>query len=894
MTESTPALHRTIAVFDVEGFGDQRRNLPDQLAVREVLYASVVGALQTAGVRWEDCYHEDRGDGLFVLVPPEVPKARLVESVSGALAGALRKHNSSAAPQRQVRVRMALHAGEVAFDRHGAAATALTTAFRLLDAEAVKQALAGSPGAVVLVVSRWMFDEVVRHSSVLRPGTFRAVRVRVKETDDLAWVALPDHPHPDDNSPADRTRAAMPTVVPRQLPVAPLPFVGRAEELTRLDAALRDEPATVVIHAIGGTGGMGKTWLALHWAHRNLDRFPDGQLFVDLRGFSPDEAPMEPAVALRGFLDSLGTEPGEVPVDLHSRSALFRSLAHGRRMLVVLDNAVDTAQVEALLPGSPTCTVVVTSRNRLPGLVVGRGADHLSLDVLAPADARALLADRLGAARLHAEPAAVGELVELCRGFPLALAIVAGHAHTDPRSKLALLAEELRDLGVEALDRGEPGASLPAVLSWSLRGLTTELREAFLLLSTAPGPDTGLPAAANLIGLAPARARTVLRGLGDASLVSRSPNGRYAMHDLVRGYGSAVAERELPAAVREAALRRAVDFYLQTAHVANRLLEPHEPPLETLSSPPGIRPHPLTDIFEALAWFDVEHTNLLGAQNVAAAQHLHRVVWQIAMELRTYHRWRVHLREAFVVWEAALAASEHLSDPVTPIRAHGLFGNAHSRLGDHVKALWHLRRALSLADRHGDPAEQGHIHRLLALALGRRGDDEGALRHARRTLTFYRKLDRPVWEAAALSMVGWYAAQLHDFDIAREHCQAALALHRLHDDVDGEAIALDGLGWIEHQTARYETAIRCFRQALALVHRHGNTGATADTLDHLGHSHAALGHDDEALAAWQEALSLYRRQGRGTAADRIQRQLNSLLADAADAGRPGAREQSGG
>lgn len=353
-----------------------------------------------------------------------------------------------------------------------------------------------------------------------------------------------------------------PVVAPRQLPAAPAPFVGRRDELDRLDAAVRAAAgggATVVVSAIAGAGGIGKTWLALHWAHRHLDRFPDGQLFVDLRGFSPDAEPMNPAVAVRGFLDALGVDPARIPVDQHAQAALFRSMVAGKRMLLVVDNAADTTQVAPLLPGSPTCAVVVTSRNRLPGLITGHGAHLLPLDVLADGEARALLTDRLGAERVRAEPVAVAELIALCGGFPLALGIVAGHARTRPDLPLSALAAELRDLGLGALDDDDPTASLPAVLSWSHHALTAEQAAVFALLGAAPGPDIALPAAASLAGLPEVRARAVLRALERASLTVPDARGRHRMHDLIRRYATETPGL-LPEAARSAGLRRVVDF----------------------------------------------------------------------------------------------------------------------------------------------------------------------------------------------------------------------------------------------------------------------------------------------------------------------------------------------
>ncbi|WP_367130155.1 tetratricopeptide repeat protein [Saccharothrix sp. HUAS TT1] len=870
------AVHRTIVLVDVEGFGERRRTLPHQVATRAGVYRALVGALREAGVPWEACHHEDRGDGVVVLVPPEYAKASVVEVVPAALVRALLRHNGAGPPEQRIRLRVVVHAGEVTFDDHGVTSTALTTAFRLLDAPALKQELADSPGVLALMVSRWIFDEVVLHSTAVDPTTFRPAPVVVKEVHDTAWTARPDHPHPADPSVLRRPAPGGPAAVPRQLPAPPIPFVGREDELQRLDAVLRDVSGTAVISAVGGAGGIGKTWLALHWAHRNAHRFPDGQLFVDLRGFSPDSAPMDPTAAIRGFLDALGLEHGRIPVDPHAMAALFRSLVADRRMLFVLDNAVDTAQVTPLLPGGQACTVLVTSRERLSGLITRHAAHHLPLDVLTDAEARALLTGRLGATRVDGDPSAVDALVELCGGFPLAAAIIAGRAGADHRSPLGAIAEELRELGVEALDSDDPGASLATVLSWSLHGLTTEQRDVFALLGIAPGSTIGLPAAASLTDLTVARTRRVLQRLAEASLLEGQGYGRYSMHDLIRDYAATTAHQGPTGPAREQALHRVVDFYLHTTHAADRLLEPHEP--TTPLDPPamGVRPHPLPDVGAALTWLDTEHTNVLAAQQAAVALERHHAVWQFAMSLKNFHIWRGHLNDAFTAWQAALDAAAHLPAPVTLIRAHRLLGNAHSRLGRHEQAAGHLRQALTLAEQNHDDAEQAHVHRLLALAHARRGDHRRALLHAERTLALYRPLGRPAWEAAALALVGSCASAVGDHDAARDHCRAALALHRRLGNLEGEATALDGLASIDHRVGRHHQAVERHRQALALFRELGNTGVAADVLDRLARPHAALGQHAQARAAWEEALELYRRQGRGTDVERVRGRLAKL------------------
>ncbi|MEV4049615.1 tetratricopeptide repeat protein [Amycolatopsis sp. NPDC049688] len=691
-------------------------------------------------------------------------------------------------------------------------------------------------------------------------------------------------------------------VIPRQLPAAPGLFTGRTAELSRLDRALTDAAApqgpgtdtrepttaatttgpagagrTVLVSAIGGAGGIGKTWLALAWAHRHLERFSDGQLFVDLHGFSPAGEPVQPAVAVRGFLDALGVEANRIPTDLDAQAALYRSLVAGRRMLIVLDNAATSDQVAPLLPGSPSCTVLVTGRHRLASLIDRHGARHLPLDVLSAEEARGLLAARLGADHVAAEPGAVDELIGLCGGHPLALSITARTAGTRPSVALAEAAAELRDLGLEALEHDtDPAASLPTVLSWSLRYLTDTQRTVFALLGIAPGPDTTPPATAALTGLPDRLARQALSGLENASLLERRPGGRYAMHDLIRRYATTTAHTTLPREVRDAALTRVGDFHLHTAHTAARLLNPHRPLVRPEPPATGVHPHPLPDTAAALAWLDAEHATLLATQRTAATLSHHHTVWHLAWNLATFHYRRGHRHDAVATWQAALDAADHLPDPDTRSRTHRHLGNACSWLGLHDQATTHLEQALDLAHRHHDPAEQAHTHQALAIARERRGDDRQALEHAHHALALFRALDLPVQEAGALQQVGWYAARLGRFDTAREHCQAALTLTRHHHNPDGEAGTLDSLGYIAHHTGDHHQALDHYHHALTLYRGLGAAYPVADTLDSVGHPHTALGQHEQARTVWREALELYRDQGRDADAERVQHQLDDL------------------
>ncbi|HEY2551100.1 MAG TPA: BTAD domain-containing putative transcriptional regulator, partial [Streptosporangiaceae bacterium] len=365
-------------------------------------------------------------------------------------------------------------------------------------------------------------------------------------------------------------------VVPRQLPAAVPYFTGRAAELAQLTRLLGSPEAgrTVVISAIAGTAGIGKTAFALYWAHQVADQFPDGQLYVNLQGFGPAEAQLSPTAAVRLFLDGLGVSNERMPADPAAQAALYRSLLAGRRLLIVLDNAREPAQVRPLLPGAPGCLVLVTSRDQLTGLAAADGARLISLDVLAEPEARAVLALRIGDARAAAEPAAVAELTGLCARLPLALSIVAARAAAQPSLPLAALAAEIRTTmaRLDALGTGDPATDLRTVLSWSVRQLSEPSARMFRLLSAHPGPDITVPAAASLAAVPQSAAEQALRDLGRAHLIGEPSPGRFAFHDLLRAYaGEQAAELETEVG-RRAALHRVLDHYLYSASNASQLL----------------------------------------------------------------------------------------------------------------------------------------------------------------------------------------------------------------------------------------------------------------------------------------------------------------------------------
>jgi len=667
-------------------------------------------------------------------------------------------------------------------------------------------------------------------------------------------------------------------LVPRQLPARPRLFAGRGRELARLTAAFQGD-GTVAISVIGGAGGMGKTWLALHWAHQHLHRFPDGQLHVNLRGFDPSGEPVPPDAALRGFLEALGVTSTAIPSALDARAALYRSLVAGRRMLILLDNARDAEQVVPLLPGSPTCTVLVTSRQRLTGLVVAHGAHPVELDVLPGDEARELLTGHLGTGRAAAEPEAAAELLDRCAGLPLAISIVGARAAVQPDLPLSVLADELRELPgrLDALDTGDTSTSLRATLSWSHRALPAEPAAVFGLLGIAPGPDIGLAAAASLTGLPVADTRRALWRLQDAHLVRQQVPDRYRMHDLVRRYAADNADNADNAhRPVEVALRRLVDHYLHTAAAAAQLLDPHRRPIRLDRPTAGCHPVPLADEAAALAWLTAEHPNLLAGQLAAAEQGWHGPVWQLAWTLDTFH-WRCgHLQHARAMWRIGLAAADALGDDVARTWCHQRLGNACAPLGLHAEALYHLQEALTIAERTGDHADQAHTHHILAWVWEERGDERRALEHANHAVRLFRVVGRPAWEANALNTAGWYHARLGEHDQARVHCATALDLFHRHPDPQGEAATLDTLGYVAHHTGRHDQAHDYYQRALVLFRDLGYAYEEANTLAHLGQTHHALGQRDQARSTLRQALDLYQAQHRTSDTDRVRQELDRL------------------
>ncbi len=655
-----------------------------------------------------------------------------------------------------------------------------------------------------------------------------------------------------------REPAAVPRV-PNELPADPAGFTGRERELTALSAALTgpaDGGVPVRIATVSGPAGVGKTALAVHWSHRVAGSFPDGCLYVDLHGYSPLE-PRGAADVLAAFLRGLGLEDARIPDDEHERAARFRSIVSGRRLLVVLDNAFDVDQVRPLLPGSPLCFAVVTSRADLAGLQVEPGARQIELGPLAAAEGIALLRTHIGD-RAGESPDAAHRLARHCGGLPLALRIVAAQA-VRREQPLDELVAELADQGTSLFDVGDPATAIGTVFSWSTRHLREHAAD-FWLFGVHPARDLDGYSAAALLGTDPRTARARVDRLVRAHLVQRSAGGRFDMHDLVRTYARERTCAELPARRRDAAIARLVRYFTAAATMAMDVLHPTdaggtECDRDDMALPPVETPA------DARTWLDTEWHNLLAVLAFTAGEGQAGPAGALAAVLRRRLDQGGRHDDALVVLGHALHASRLAGDAAAEGAALYDLGVAHLRLGRHDEAMRLHSQALAICRAGGDRnSEAGALNNLgnLFERLGRYAE---ALDHYRQALVLVHELDLRVGKATLLTNMGVVHTRLGDHEQASRDCREALAIFRAAGDNGGTARTLGNLGEVHRLAGRLDEAIACYEEALTTAEAIGAHGIVTEVLNHLGAARLAGGALDLALSWHNDALSAARATG---------------------------------
>ncbi|MCA2211649.1 tetratricopeptide repeat protein [Jidongwangia harbinensis] len=654
-------------------------------------------------------------------------------------------------------------------------------------------------------------------------------------------------------------------------------FTGRVGELDRLCHAARGADA-VVISAIEGMAGVGKTQLAVHAGHLLHRRRPfERVLFVNLRGFDPDPAqpPADPAAVLDGFLRLLGMPGQQIPHTLPARAAAYRDRLAGTRVLVVLDNAATSEQVRPLLPNVPGCLTLITSRRGLTDLYP---ATRLSVDVFTPDEADEFLTRAVPGVPVGADPHAAARIARRCGYLPLALGLIAGHIDGTPGWTLTDHADRLDERHRDRrLDTG-----IELALDLSYRHLPADQRRLLRLLALHPGQDFDAYAAAALTGTDPAVVQSLLSRLGSDHLLQPAGPGRYTFHDLVRAYAANRAADEEPPAERRTALTRLFDHYLAACDTAVDVLYPAEAGRRPRIPPAATRKPPLTDPDAALAWLDTERLTLI-AVTVHAAGH----GWPVHATrfARTLFRYLSggHTRDALTVHGRAHDAARRSGDPIGQAHALNDLGMARQRLGEPELAAGHLRQALTLFRQAGDLGGQARTLHHLGAMEDSSGRYRAAADHCAQALALYQQVGDRIGEAHALGDLGVFHLRLGRPGPAAEYCGRALGLFRRTGSRDGEAKALITLGEVELRSGRHGPAGDRLRQALALCRQLGDRHGEAWTLDVLGTLHRFLGQHAQATGHHREALAIFtesaERGGEACA-------LNGLGEAAHAAGRP--------
>ena len=657
--------------------------------------------------------------------------------------------------------------------------------------------------------------------------------------------------------PAAEVRAASapppaPTTVPAQLPADVRAFTGRSDELAALDRLLAppegDEPPLTVA-LLSGTAGVGKSALAVRWAHRVREAFPDGQLYVNLRGYDAEQ-PVAVADALAGFLSALGVRGPEMPVGVDERAARYRSELMGRRMLVLLDNASSVEQVRPLLPGTGSCLVLITSRDSLPGMVAVHGAERVNLDLLPPADAVGLLRRLIGV-RVDREPSVAADLATACARLPLALRIAAELAAARTDVSLAELVAELGDhqVRLDLLDAGgDPRAEVRAVFSWSYQNLPGDAARAFRLVGLQPGDSVRAEAVAALTGTSVGEARRLLGVLVRASLVHAGRGGRYGMHDLLRAYAAELATVHDPVPDRQAALTRLFDHYLAGAVAAMNVLYPEDP--VGAGDPDAAR-----------SWIEAERPNLAAACTYGAVHGWHRHAVALAGTMFRYLDAGGPVAEAVTVTVSAVSAARALGDQEAQARALSDLGRLHRRQGRLCDAAETYRQALDLYADLGERAAEAVALRNLGSVHWRLGDYRQAADHYRQAWTYYRQLGDQAGQADASVRLALVEARLGEDTPATGRLESALELFSGLGDRFSEAYVLSLLARLSPQPGHLERATVQLERSLAVVRQAGDRTAEAYALTDLAAVYARAGRLTDAAAHLRTALVLHRRIG---------------------------------
>ncbi|GIH02580.1 SARP family transcriptional regulator [Rhizocola hellebori] len=644
---------------------------------------------------------------------------------------------------------------------------------------------------------------------------------------------------------------ARPPTPLHNLPSSTRHFSGRTETLAILDGLIA--PAAII--GVAGGGGTGKTTLVLHWAQQQYDRFPDGQIYLDLHGYGVSR-PLRPYPALVALLSALGVARREIPPGTDAAATMYRQLVADRDVLVILDNARDAAQVRPLLPGTGRAVTLITSRDSLRGLSIRESAQLIRLDAFTEAEAAQLLGVMAGEDRLAGQQRHAREVARLCANLPLALSIAGARLQSEPGLSLEDFAEELKSLtGLTALAQQDADTDLRHVFGWSYRVLSPQAAQAFRLISILPGNDISLSAAASVLGVQPPQARLILHELESGHLAARDSAGRYLMHDLTRAYAVERCESIDSIADRGDALTRLMRYYLSSATQAARLLNPHRNRLAHQLTPEEATG--ITDHESAMGWVAAEHAAMIEA--IDHPESPPEYVSHLALALDDYFERGAHWRDWIDTCRAGAVAAQRAGNGPAEAAARRSLARALVHHGEPTAARAEYQAALRLFAEHGDLLSQGHTYLGLARVSEVDGDLPAAIAMAGKALQTYDGLGRETGKASALNTIGWFYAQLGELDRAVAYCEQALVLHTRTGEQRAEAYTWNSLGYIHTQRGDYARAVLAYGCAQQLFAVLGYALFEAQNLVLIGDVQTQAGAPDQARQAYEAALSIFQR-----------------------------------
>lgn len=666
-----------------------------------------------------------------------------------------------------------------------------------------------------------------------------------------------------------------PRPIPAMLPRANTRFTGRSGQLATLDDFLEDAEGAAGLAVVTGMGGVGKTALAVSWAHRVAHRFPDGQLYFNLRGFDPLAAGVDPSTVLGEALVALGVETHHLPAGINERIGLYRTLLSQRSVLVVLDNARDAAQVRPLLPVAAGSFTLVTSRDRLAGLDATEGAETVPLDLLSDADAWALLVRRIGIDRVMAEERPVLRIVAACGRLPLALTLIGAWAAAHPQFSLAALADRLETTTnvFRVLASSDLASDPRSVFACSYQALGGRAARAFRLFGLHPGPDLTVAAMASLMGAPATDAEAALQELADVHLVDQPREGRYTMHDLLRSYAAERFADEVDVGDRDAAEIRLIDYYIHSADAADQLINLRGSSVDLGEPSPGVVPEPVADVRSAGAWFTSEYDVLCGLvrREPTPGGDVNR--WRLAWCLAGYMIDRSFGQDLLETQTLAFAAAERTGDGFGQVVALGYLSAAVMLLGDEAGAERHLERAMAMADELREPWAKGFVCYAHAIQAARRGDDATTVDFARRALAHFEMTGDLVWIYRAEWVTAWHGAQLGHLEDARDRFDKLLAAAAELDAPPGIANARIGLGLLAHKEGRFDEALADYAYAAEVFSDYGLHVSVAGVRDLVGDVLDARGDKAAAVAEWRAAERVYVEFGARFELERVRAKL---------------------